>query len=158
MPPKFTDEMFWSKVEETACGSRAVSAKGVIVDNQGTIARLVDEGWHVKVRHLRACTRRAWHAENRVVGLYPAYHIRSWGEPYRISGRGGKTIVDIESPGYRFSAEAVCSDADQFCKRVGLGIALGRALAAMNGKVGAYTWVQFSLSEMLSPELLTEAL
>lgn len=130
-----------------------MSAKGGIVDNAGTIARLNEEGWHVKVRHLRVAERKAWHTYNRVVGLHPAYHIRSWGAPYRISGRGGKTIVDIESPGYRFSAEAVCSGADQFCKRVGVGIALGRAMAAMNGKMCAYSWVQYPLSEVPPPSV-----
>jgi len=49
--------------------------------------------------------------------------------------KGGKTIVQIKTPsGQEFEGKAVCSEKDNYNKRIGLQVALGRALLEIDKK------------------------
>jgi len=51
--------------------------------------------------------------------------------------RGGWTIAEAITPlGMRFRAEAVCSDRDNFSKKIGRDIALGRLLKQAGARKG----------------------
>ena len=73
-----------------------------------TVKDLRQTGWKVMVLHHRV-------NDDRVLGsVYP---------------KGGKTHVVIDSPvGEHFEGIAVCSDKDLYNKKMGVKIALGRAL------------------------------
>lgn len=73
-----------------------------------TVKSLRQSGWKVKVLHHRI-------DDNRILGeIYP---------------KGGKTEIIIDSPvGEHFEGVAVCSDKDLYNKKMGVKIALGRAL------------------------------
>jgi hypothetical protein len=87
-----------------------------------TVKELQDNGYKVKVFHNR---------------LYNGYH--AWQNGKRVYGytdgiigpdsKGGSTEVIIESPsGERFHGLAICSKKENYNKRMGIRIALGRAL------------------------------
>lgn len=46
--------------------------------------------------------------------------------------KGGKTVIQIRTPdGQEIEGQAVCSDKDNYNKRIGIQIALGRALSSI---------------------------
>jgi hypothetical protein len=89
-----------------------------------TVKQLQDSGYKVKVFHNR---------------LYNGYH--AWQNGKRVYGytdgiigpdtKGGSTEVIIDTPtGERFHGLATCSTEDNYDKKLGIRIALGRALYA----------------------------
>lgn len=81
-----------------------------------TVQELRSQGYTVKVRHNRA---------------RPSDTLAS------VDPKGGSTEVRIEKDGVGASGEAVCSAKDNYSRKVGRNIALGRALKALRGEVDA---------------------
>ena len=77
-----------------------------------TVKSLRQSGWKVRVLHHRI-------DDKRILGeIYP---------------KGGKTEIIIDSPcGEHFEGVAVCSSNDTYNKKMGVKIALGRALFNSN--------------------------
>lgn len=89
------------------------------------INQLRSKGYQVKVRHQRVDTSD---------GSLKCKH--EFTEPYStyVSPKGGLTYVMIKSPtGADVQESAACSTKDQYCRKVGLSIALGRALKHLEG-------------------------
>lgn len=93
------------------------------------IANLRTQGYLVNVRHLRAINyvhplplMTSYRAKHEVM---PETHLR----PSMFAPRGGRTEVEIVREGSIVAFGATnCSPRDNYCKAVGLQIALGRAL------------------------------
>lgn len=93
------------------------------------IANLRAKGYLVNVRHLRAINyvhplplMTSYRAKREVM---PETHLR----PSMFSPRGGRTEVEIVRDGSIIAFGVTnCSPRDNYCKAVGLQIALGRAL------------------------------
>jgi hypothetical protein len=82
-----------------------------------TVQSLRKAGNKVRVIHYRAVSKRK---------LLPAKEV----DPTILKPKGGKTVVDITTPdGKELTGEAVCSNKDSFNRKMGLAIAVGRALA-----------------------------
>ena len=79
-----------------------------------TIKQLRQTGWKVRVMHLR--NKEIFHT---IDGDYPI-----------ISNFGGSTTIEVTTPSGEVTGigKAVCSDKDNFNRRIGNSIALGRAL------------------------------
>jgi len=87
-----------------------------------TIKQLRREGWKVKVNHYRNVE------ENRL--MWKPYKIRELGLTF--APHGGSTMIELEAPdGRRGNGTSLCSRCDNFNRRVGVLIALGRALDQM---------------------------
>jgi len=84
---------------------------------QPTIKSLRQQGYKVRVIHERRYTSK----------------YKFSGPTVELSARGGWTTIEITTPDKQRSAvgEAVCSNQDNFNKKIGNMIALGRALAAL---------------------------
>jgi hypothetical protein len=57
-------------------------------------------------------------------------HVRKY-DLNGVSCKGGRTIVQISKDGNTGEGESVCSDLDNYNKRLGVRIALGRAYKAL---------------------------
>lgn len=83
-----------------------------------TVKHLRQSGYKVRVCHTR-------HYDNIVkfdTGLTKA-----------LSAKGGKTVVQITTPeGKDISGEAICSKEDSYNKKLGVKIAIGRALSLLS--------------------------
>ena len=78
-----------------------------------TIKQLRQSGWKVRVIH-----KRHRDIVKKMDGDYPV-----------ISNFGGTTIIDVTSPeGLSATGQSICSIEDNFDRRIGNSIALGRAL------------------------------
>lgn len=67
-------------------------------------------------------------------------HQRKW-NPYGISGKGGVTTVQVRTPeGIELEGRAVCSKEDNYNKKLGVSIALGRALKNNNFSCRPKDW------------------
>jgi len=98
------------------------------------LARLRDLGFDVRVTHLRILEG----------GTLAPMRVAKIGG-LRIEPHGGETRVEIlsaagETAVSRILAtgEARCSKRDNFCKRMGMQIALGRALKNLEAAVGSF--------------------
>jgi hypothetical protein len=99
------------------------------------ITDLREEGYHIKVKQLRQLAD-----EFGSYGFFPKHEIRELRkkkDSLALSPRGGKTVITITTPGgttVEGVARCRCDDparttpGDVFNKKVGLSIALGRAL------------------------------
>ena len=88
-----------------------------------TVKSLRQNGWKVRVTHLRFVTKNG--------ELESTFEIRNFNKEMMqwLETKGGKTIVDLRSPaGLEVSAEAECSKKENFNRKMGLQIALNRAL------------------------------
>lgn len=91
--------------------------------------KLKSEGYDVRVTHLRR-----WIPKN---GGSPVLSTRNQiisadGNMEYAMATGGETKVEVTSPdGRKASAFAVCSDKDNFNRKIGLNIAVGRALSKL---------------------------
>jgi len=60
------------------------------------------------------------------------HHFRKFNDLFALdfhNPKGGSTEIEVTSPeGIYVKAEAKCSDQDNFCRKTGVAIALGRAL------------------------------
>ena len=92
------------------------------------IKQLREKGVKIRVAHLRPLEGRSVHSS----ALYPKHEL--W-EGEKHNTRGGLTRVVLDFEGIRVEGQAVCSMKDNFCKRLGLTIALNRALFNYN-KIG----------------------
>lgn len=64
-------------------------------------------------------------------------HFRKVGDTHlgAVSDRGGETVVQVTTPdGTELEGRAVCSDKDRYNKRVGVSVALGRAMFGLRQK------------------------
>ena len=79
-----------------------------------SIKQLRQSGWKVRVMH-----RRNHEIKRTIDGEYP-----------EVSNFGGSTIIEVTTPDMSITAsgKAVCSLKENFNRRVGNSIALGRAL------------------------------
>ena len=78
-----------------------------------SIKQLRQSGWKIRVIH-----KRHYDTVDKIDGRYPV-----------ISNFGGTTVIEVTSPeGLSASGTAICSIEDNFNRRVGNSIALGRAL------------------------------
>ena len=89
------------------------------MENSMTIQELRNEGYKVKVLHNR---------------LYDGYHKwqvgsrSSYGGPLNPDAKGGSTQIIIDSPnGEHFEGLAMCSRKENYDKKLGVRIALGRS-------------------------------
>jgi hypothetical protein len=86
-----------------------------------TVESLRKSGWKVKVLHYRS--------EESCEGRISSSHSKE----SRISPKGGKTVIVLDSPaGEHFEGVAACSSNDLYNKKIGVKIALGRALFTGN--------------------------
>lgn len=77
-----------------------------------TIHDLRKAGYKVRVLHFRS-------VDCRILGAYQA--------------KGGETVVQITTPdGINLEGRAKCSDKDLYNKRLGVKVAVGRALFGLN--------------------------
>lgn len=97
-----------------------------------TVESLRKNGYKVRVQHFRPIYSKLDEdeaARKYDGGLIP-YSRKSRVKP-PIYSKGGKTIVEITSPeGVEMKGEAICSDKDVFSYKLGVKVALGRALAS----------------------------
>lgn len=85
--------------------------------NTPSIKQLRQSGWKVRVMH-----KRNYDMANKLDGSYPV-----------VSNFGGTTTIEVTSPeGLSASGTAICSIQDNFNRRVGNSIALGRALQTLH--------------------------
>lgn len=78
-----------------------------------TIKTLRQSGYKVRVIHTRNYDKI-----NRLGGVY-----------YEVSARGGRTRIEITTPeGIDVWGEAICSNEDNWNRKIGNSIAVGRAL------------------------------
>ncbi len=85
---------------------------------QFTIKQLRQKGYKVRVMHNR----------------HQVSIKKFGGEQYfEVSARGGSTTIEVSTPNkqHHFIGKAVCSFEDNFSKKVGNSIALGRALSSL---------------------------
>ena len=101
------------------------------------IDRLREQGYTVRVSHRRPVELPTpwqfdWPAVNGATRAELA-ELREAGWPEAaFAPKGGRTDVEIISPnGAAFHGNAVCSESDSFNRRLGLQIALGRAVKQM---------------------------
>jgi hypothetical protein len=87
-----------------------------LIANQ-SVKSLRQNGFKVRVQHQRFCVGG---------GMLPEYQIRQ--EKFQFSPKGGKTTILVSrlSDGTNFTGEAVCSESDQFNRKMGVAISLGR--------------------------------
>lgn len=91
-----------------------------------TIAGLRENGYTVKVSHRRILAGTKY---TTTISKKGAHAVGVTVEP-----RGGRTAVTIwKGDGLVARGEALCSQRDNFCRRRGLEIALGRALKDQRG-------------------------
>lgn len=85
-----------------------------------TVQELRNMGYKVKVLHNRLYNGLyKWQVSNKPVACY---------SPIEADPKGGSTQVIIDSPsGDHFDGIAVCSKQDNYNKRLGVRIALGRS-------------------------------
>ena len=82
-----------------------------------TIKQLRQSGWKVRVMH-----DRNFEIVNKITGLYRM-----------ISNFGGRTYIQVTSPdGINTDGMSVCMDTENFNRKLGNRIALGRALHQYN--------------------------
>ena len=93
-----------------------------------TIHQLRQKGFKVKVHHLRYDSRSV-KIHRKKAKPYPTKQFIETGEQKFIFPRGGITTVEILCPdGQTLAGESNCSLKDGFKKKVGVHMALGRAL------------------------------
>lgn len=109
---------------------------------QKTLSDLHEAGYKVTVRHgriqswqLPLLSQRAPGAEPLMVGAvtHPLHAMRGAG--YTPCAKGGKTVVSIfdKADNLVTTGAAFCNPVDPFNKKIGLEIALGRALHKLKG-------------------------
>lgn len=84
-----------------------------------TIQELREAGYQVKVRHNRV---------NQLTGLYQPKHEFETDYATSVSPKGGSTYVSIKGSVTTVEEEAFCCPTDTYNYKLGLTIALGRAL------------------------------
>lgn len=87
-----------------------------------TIKQLRQEGYKVRVLHTR----------------YQKIIPKFTGNAYEVSPRGGATVIELTTPDKQNTVigESVCSSEDNFDRKVGNRIALGRALKQLEDSCG----------------------
>lgn len=82
-----------------------------------TVENLRKSGWKVRVLHYRS--------DESCEGKIKSSHSKE----RRVNPKGGKTVVILDSPtGDHFEGLAICSSDDLYNKKIGVKIAIGRAL------------------------------
>jgi|LakMenE01Jun11ns_1017448.scaffolds.fasta_scaffold9928910_6 hypothetical protein len=82
-----------------------------------TVENLRKSGWKVRVLHYRN--------DESCEGKVKSSHSKE----YKINPKGGKTVVILDSPfGEHFEGLAICNAGDLYNKKIGVKIAIGRAL------------------------------
>lgn len=85
-----------------------------------TVLELRKQGYQVRVRHQRAVT------------YYPKLNGEiTWLDHPVPKERGGCTVVELTKDDKTVTGLAVCSDNDNYNKKIGVKIAIGRALASL---------------------------
>ena len=103
---------------------------------QHTVAQLRQKGFKVHISHIRRAVAHAHVVklcQAQVVADSPLAMV-----PYELAPTGGITVVDLLGPNHPenqpcFHGEAHCYKKDTYNKRVGVQIALGRALKEAEG-------------------------
>lgn len=86
-----------------------------------TIKDLRNNGYKVKVLHYRLYNRKKY-SNKDILSIYRT-SIKPKPDP-----KGGSTTIIIDSPdGNHFEGESICSKKDNYNKRLGVRIALGRS-------------------------------
>jgi hypothetical protein len=89
-----------------------------------TVENLRKSGWKVRVLHYRS--------DESCEGKIKSSHSKEC----KVNPKGGKTVVILDSPtGDHFEGLAVCSSDDLYNKKIGVKIAIGRALFSNNDKI-----------------------
>jgi hypothetical protein len=87
------------------------------------VENLRKSGWKVRVLHYRS--------DESCEGKIKSSHSKEC----KVNPKGGKTVVILDSPtGDHFEGLAVCSSDDLYNKKIGVKIAIGRALFSNNDK------------------------
>lgn len=94
-----------------------------------TINRLRDDGYEVRVSHRRPTT--SWNLDSDV--LLTKQEAKDQG--HKLAPKGGVTHVMIAKSDDKWHGASRCSRLDNFNRRMGLQIALGRAMKQMGGTV-----------------------
>lgn len=90
----------------------------------GKVAELRDKGYKVRIIHVRK-----YFTENgdTILSNIDIFDKTS------LSPKGGMTIVEVTTPSLETKkVHTTCSDNDAYNKKIGVAIALGRALKALN--------------------------
>jgi hypothetical protein len=89
------------------------------------INQLRDAGYKVRVHHLRKYRSISESLTRHQFEVQYQSSYAAW-----ILPNGGSTVVELTTPdGVEVSGTAVCSEKDQYNRKLGLKIALGRAIA-----------------------------
>lgn len=92
--------------------------------NHELIAKLRSEGNRVFIRHVRNYEERWVKVDEETMKKHT-----------RISPKGGKTLVEISLPnGKVFSGESICQKYIFFNKKMGVEVALGRAVKELTNE------------------------
>jgi len=92
-----------------------------------TVQDLRRQGCRVRLLHYRLAFLP--NGTDVDVGLFPASDLKAMHQLCLADPKGGKTVVDVQFPdGNNIHAEAECSLRDQFRKKTGVAIALGRVM------------------------------
>lgn len=86
-------------------------------------------GHKVKIRHFRFISE----TEDEQI-LLPQKEIKETELSHLLNGCGGKTEIEIIINGKTFNGESVCSLLDNFNKKLGVRIALGRIFKQINSQ------------------------
>lgn len=94
-----------------------------MVTNAEVIEELRKSGYKVRIHH-----RRKYEAKIKVIDI-DVKGRQSYEVTERILPRGGETVVELTTPdGEVLVGDSVCCEKDFFNKKMGVKIALGRAL------------------------------
>ena len=89
-----------------------------------TIKSIRQSGNKIRVLHYRAV--------RNMKDFATIHEIRKNKWQDEILSRGGKTVLELTTPdGKDFTAEAVCSKKDGFCRKTAISIAIGRLVKQM---------------------------
>jgi hypothetical protein len=65
--------------------------------------------------------------------IYPIYQIKKWAGMKNVCPHGGKNVIHLKSPdGREVMGVAECSKEEQYNRKIGNSIALGRALKQLD--------------------------
>ncbi len=96
-----------------------------------TVQSLRQSGHKVRVIHSRYLADQVNHPKQfggiKNIQLFTQHELKQNGYTKVVSARGGKTFVQVTTPdGRELFAETLCSTKDNFSRKLGVQIALGR--------------------------------
>lgn len=122
----------YSKKPDYSSGN-SIGSSGISLDSlrrslpllfPGAVKTLREQKYKIKIQHFRVGYKTG--ERNEKPSYYRIHEIKN------ILPRGGKTIMEIESPDGRFyTTESICSKRDTFCYKLGVQECLKKILPVM---------------------------